>query len=272
MMKVISGIALSALAVLLACCTGISEVRDVRIEGTQFNHYLARGYKELAVYEAREKHDNAAADYFSQKALKAAKNIFVEPTLIEERNIPRESMAEVAHARTELATALISMLSADTKKPLAEAQVKFDCWLENIEEKNGAELAESCRNDFVMAMEEIAGSFNLSEAFMVFFSFNSARPEYGSDKTLGTVARILKENEGLKVEITGNTDTSGPESYNESLSLRRAKAVKKALSELGVPECRTELHAGGEDNLLVRTPDGTREHKNRRADILITRK
>jgi outer membrane protein OmpA-like peptidoglycan-associated protein len=257
----------------LAACTSISEVKDERIEGTEFGHYLAREYRELALYEANVKHDNAAADYFSERAIASNNNLFVEPSLLEEYdNIPQERMAELAHARTELIVALLAMKKPDNYKPLAKAQVKFDCWLENTPEKNGQDLANSCKADFLAAMDEVIGNIHLTEAFMVFFPLNSVRLDKAAMQTLMVVARILKENEGIKVVLTGNTDTTGPESYNDTLSMRRARAVQKALHDLDVEGTQMELFAGGEHNLLVVTPDNTKELKNRRVDILISKK
>lgn len=72
-----------------------------------------------------------------------------------------------------------------------------------------------------------------------------------------------------KVYVTGYTDTSGSKSYNMALSARRAEAVKKDLIDIGVKPDIITTRAMGENNLLVPTPDGTREPKNRRVEVTV---
>ncbi len=255
----------------LSSCSNISRVEQSRIEGTQFNHYLGRGYQTLALYE-KELSDNADADYFSRKALQSHKNLYVEPTLIAERDVPQQHLAELAVARSQLIDALFTLKSPETWEVLAYAQVQYDCWIENLEEKTGMEQAALCKANFLKAMDKLLGRLDLSEAFMVFFDFNSSELTPKAKEAIAVVAKAMKDNPSLKVVLTGNTDTVGPESYNDGLSLRRAKTVQKALHDLGVAKDRAELYAEGEHNLLVQTPDNVREPRNRRVDILMTKK
>ena len=67
---------------------------------------------------------------------------------------------------------------------------------------------------------------------------------------------------------TGHTDTSGPESYNMALSLRRANAVKDALVRDGVPAQAIVVIGKGESQPLTPTGDGVREPQNRRVEIV----
>ncbi len=272
-MKLANILCFSMLFTSLAACSGVRELERTRIEGTEFGHYLARGYRDLAFTESERMRDARAAEYFAQKALKSQANLFVEPSLIEQYDIPQESMAEVAHARSELITALLAMKTPENFRPLANAQVKFDCWLENIDDKDAGsgERAASCRDEFLGSMDEVVGNLTLSKAFMVFFPLNSVAINEEAMQTLKVVADILKVNQGIKISLTGNTDTTGPEAYNDTLSMRRAQAVQRKLHDLGVSGAQIELLAGGEHNLLVITPDNTKELKNRRVDILITK-
>ena len=72
-------------------------------------------------------------------------------------------------------------------------------------------------------------------SFMVFFDWDRSNL---SDQALGTIrqaAAAFKSKGSARITATGHTDTSGPESYNMALSLRRANAVKDALVREGVP-------------------------------------
>ncbi|MBV8190267.1 MAG: OmpA family protein [Alphaproteobacteria bacterium] len=103
---------------------------------------------------------------------------------------------------------------------------------------------------------------------MVFFDWDSANL---SPQALGTVQRaadLFKANGNARITATGHTDTSGPESYNVALSLRRANVVKDALVRDGVPAQAIVVVGKGESQLLSPTGDGVREPQNRRVEIV----
>jgi outer membrane protein OmpA-like peptidoglycan-associated protein len=104
---------------------------------------------------------------------------------------------------------------------------------------------------------------------MVFFDWDSANL---SPQALGTVQRaadLFKANGNARITATGHTDTSGPESYNMALSLRRASVVKDALVRDGVPAQAIVVIGKGESQPLSPTGDGVREPQNRRVEIII---
>lgn len=77
---------------------------------------------------------------------------------------------------------------------------------------------------------------------------------------------ILKRNP-TEIMISGHTDTSASNSYNDELSRRRAERVKQDLIEIGVAEDTISISSEGEYRLLVTTPDETVEVRNRRVEI-----
>ncbi len=62
----------------------------------------------------------------------------------------------------------------------------------------------------------------------------------------------------VRLTATGHADRSGPDSYNQRLSQRRAEAVREVLIREGVPAGEIEIFARGESEPLVQTPDGVR--------------
>jgi OOP family OmpA-OmpF porin len=69
----------------------------------------------------------------------------------------------------------------------------------------------------------------------LFFDFDESRvkPEYYGE--LREVVKVIKDG-GMRVSITGYTDSKGSAEYNEKLSLRRAEAVKEKLLEFGLAD------------------------------------
>ena len=106
-------------------------------------------------------------------------------------------------------------------------------------------------------------------SFMVFFDWDRANLSQQAMQTIGQAASAFKTKGNARITATGHTDTSGPESYNMALSLRRANAVKDALVQNGVPAQAISVIGRGEQGLLVQTGDGVREPQNRRVEIVV---
>lgn len=81
-------------------------------------------------------------------------------------------------------------------------------------------------------------------------------------------AKYLNANRGFKVLVQGNTDERGTPEYNLSLGQKRADAVKRALTLLGVKEDQIESVSLGEEKPKNPGHDEAAWSENRRADIL----
>ena len=106
-------------------------------------------------------------------------------------------------------------------------------------------------------------------SFMVFFDWDRSNLSQQALNTIKQAADAFKQKGNARITATGHTDTSGPESYNMALSLRRANAVKDALVREGVPAQAISVVGRGEQGLLVQTGDGVREPQNRRVEIVV---
>jgi outer membrane protein OmpA-like peptidoglycan-associated protein len=81
--------------------------------------------------------------------------------------------------------------------------------------------------------------------------------------------RLMAENRNVYLEIQGHTDSSGPESYNDTLGEQRAEAVRKYLSHKGVALNRMATISYGEESPVApnETPEG--RSQNRRVAIVV---
>ncbi len=86
-------------------------------------------------------------------------------------------------------------------------------------------------------------------------------------QVLSDVALVLNEYEKTLIEITGFTDSTGEDAYNQRLSERRAESVRSYLSAQGVRPVRLVARGLGERMPIASndTPEGRRQ--NRRVEI-----
>jgi outer membrane protein OmpA-like peptidoglycan-associated protein len=79
----------------------------------------------------------------------------------------------------------------------------------------------------------------------------------------------ISRRKAAEIVVTGHTDTMGARSFNDSLSLERAKAVAKLFIARGVPADSVTEAGRGERELLVQTADQVPEPRNRRVVITV---
>ena len=78
------------------------------------------------------------------------------------------------------------------------------------------------------------------------FDVNKSSIKPASMGEINAIAKILKENASLKVEIGGHTDTDGDDASNLKLSDARANAVKTQLVSMGIDATRLSTKGYGE--------------------------
>jgi outer membrane protein OmpA-like peptidoglycan-associated protein len=108
-----------------------------------------------------------------------------------------------------------------------------------------------------------------ARTFLVFFDWNRADLTARARQIIAEAAQARTRQAVTRIEVTGHTDTSGSAQYNQGLSVRRANTVAAELVRLGVPRNEITTRGVGESQLLVPTPDNTREPQNRRVEIVL---
>jgi outer membrane protein OmpA-like peptidoglycan-associated protein len=99
--------------------------------------------------------------------------------------------------------------------------------------------------------------------------FESGRTELApqSKIALSQVREKIRAFPAAEVTVIGHTDRVGSSEANDVLSLKRAAAIRDMLVEIGIPREAIEIVGRGERELIVQTPDGKAEERNRRVEV-----
>ena len=283
--------AAAALALLSGCALlgsgyDIEKIRGAEAVGTPFTRALTEEYRDIALFEADQMYDWADAGYFARKGLRAAGGEVAQPEQLADWRLPAGRVDEMASARASMVELLDQTARDKVPDLAAHAQGRFDCWVEQQEENHQPDHIAACREAFYAALEalrmamapkpmaepepepEPAPPPPAPKRFVVFFAFDSAQI---SSDALTVIQDAIAAAQGRPVDftVTGHADRSGPEDYNLALSLRRANAVRDALTGRGISAGRISVAGRGEAEPAVPTADGVREQANRRVEIIL---
>ena len=102
---------------------------------------------------------------------------------------------------------------------------------------------------------------------VVYFDYDSfaIRPEFQS--VIEAHARFMKSDKNRKVVLEGHTDERGGREYNLALGQKRAEALRRALSLLGVSDTQLEAVSFGKEKPAAMGTTEAALEKNRRAEI-----
>lgn len=105
---------------------------------------------------------------------------------------------------------------------------------------------------------------------MVNFGFDSSNLTSSAKTNLDKLAQVLVNNPDTNINIYGYTDSKGSDSYNLSLSERRANAVKSYLVSKGISSSRIFAMGRGENDPVASNDTEAGRAENRRVEFAIT--
>jgi len=106
-------------------------------------------------------------------------------------------------------------------------------------------------------------------SYGIYFDVNSDKVKPESYGALNEIAKVLKENADVKIQIVGHTDSDGADASNLDLSKRRAAAVKNELSRnFGIDASRMETDGKGEGQPIAANDTPSNKALNRRVEFI----
>ena len=153
--------------------------------------------------------------------------------------------------------------SNEASETLDQAQQLNDETLAALEELREAidqmpEESEELMTEMVRIVNNVQFEFDKAEII---------EPAYDE---LNSLAAIMQEYDGLRVDIAARADERGSESYNEELSMRRAEAVKSYLIDQGVSASKVSTSALGESDPLMSGNSQTAYAQNRSVQLTLS--
>lgn len=282
----------------------LEALKKITPTGSPFSQQLVNEYRVFSKFLYDNDFDFSDSVHFARKGLSVASGEEVFPEPVVDWDVRREHIAELSSSRARLIRAIKGGARQMEPQKSAIAQARFDCWIEESEEGNHENDCKRQFEELLPQLEQAAGNTNIADRYndrtqpvpqapvspyptpvgydgtgsneplnvaealyLIFFDFDSANIRA---EARGVVDELAKEISGIAlsgIKIVGHADTSGTESYNQRLGLRRANAVKDALIARGIDPAIISVDTRGENELLVPTSDGVREPANRRSVI-----
>ena len=122
------------------------------------------------------------------------------------------------------------------------------------------------RNDSVVG-NPLRDPANILSKRSVYFDYDSNAVKDDYRNLVQAHSRYLGDKRDSSIRIEGNCDERGSREYNLALGQRRAEAVKKVMTVLGVSDGRIETVSYGEEKPVGMGHDEQSWAQNRRADI-----
>lgn len=138
----------------------------------------------------------------------------------------------------------------------------------NYQDRQERKLREEMANSGVDVVRQ-GDNITLDIPGGVTFAVDSAEINANFRPILDRVAATLVEYDQTLIEVAGHTDSSGSESYNQSLSERRASSVAAYLSNRGVPMRRIVTVGAGELHPIATNETAAGREQNRRVEVTI---
>ena len=278
---------LGSLALAGCAGTGLESAKDRSPSGSDFSKNLYSGYIDLSEGEYAE-HDFTDSDVFAQKASLASEGADVTPDEISDRNLPDDRVGVLSSSRDRLMAAMAAGAAAKSPKHAAEAQVAFDCWMQEQEENRQPDDIAACQAGFVDAIAKVEADLEEPKAvaaapapapqpeptletksWVVYFDFDSAALSADAASKIEEAVTYAKSGDA-KVSLTGHTDRAGADAYNDLLSAERANAVAKAMGDQGLGVNEVQMISLGEKDPAVATIDDVKEPLNRRVVVKVS--
>jgi outer membrane protein OmpA-like peptidoglycan-associated protein len=240
---------IAAACITMAGCNSTPK-SNATLDAAQANYAAAQADPSVQKYAPIELKDAGDALAKAEHALKERE----KPAVVEHLAYLAKQRVAITQNLAQLKTAeeSVKTATADRDKVLLQART--------------AE-ADRLRNELNAKQTDRGLTISLGD---VLFDTNKAQLKSGGSRVTQKIAKFLEENPQRNISIEGFTDSTGSDEHNQTLSERRAEAVKAALVDQGVTPDRIVSHGYGEAYPVADNNTSAGRQLNRRVDVVIS--
>lgn len=217
--------------------------------------------------------DKAAVDHFAYLARQRAAGEIARAeqavTLVGHNRARILMAARSSEAAAGTASALKARDQTEQARAQAEARMEADKQLAAAAEAARARAAKLQQELTDLQAKQTARGMVLTLGD-VLFDTGRAELKAGAFSTADRLATFLRQNPERTVAIEGHTDSVGSDSFNQSLSERRAQAVRVALTSRGIDSGRMTAAGMGEAKPVANNATAEGRQRNRRMEVVIS--
>jgi outer membrane protein OmpA-like peptidoglycan-associated protein len=107
------------------------------------------------------------------------------------------------------------------------------------------------------------------ERFILYFETGTTGLCAASVAAVPAVVEVIRRRAAVSVAISGHTDATGSDAFNDRLAQARAERVRALLVERGVAPALLSVSSHGKGNPAIPTRDGVPEPRNRRVEVTV---
>ncbi|MBW2713484.1 MAG: OmpA family protein [Deltaproteobacteria bacterium] len=163
-----------------------------------------------------------------------------------------------------------AVIGGDTKGALvgAAAGAALGAGAGHYMDNQEAKMREQLQGTGV-SVTRVGDNIRLNMPGNITFSTNSPSVQGSFYPVLNSVAEVLKEFDKTAVHVTGFTDSTGGDAYNQELSEGRAGSVSQYLKGQAISPARLHTNGMGERNPIADNSTTDGRQANRRVEITV---
>jgi outer membrane protein OmpA-like peptidoglycan-associated protein len=183
-----------------------------------------------------------------------------------------------AEARRQQAEALAQQQAAQAQQQQAEAAAAAAVQAANLADQQRQEAVrqkEAMRARLLAQLNQVLQTRDTGRGLIVsmpdvLFDFNKYTLKPEARERLARISGIVLAYPDLKLEIDGYTDSVGSDEYNQTLSDKRAEAVRDYLTSSGVSSNNVEARGMGKADPVADNSTAAGRQLNRRVEMIVS--
>jgi outer membrane protein OmpA-like peptidoglycan-associated protein len=211
----------------------------------------------IAAAQARRQQADAEAAALRQQAESASQRANAA------QEAAQEMSTQAVQARAQAQQAQAAAQSAQTQLEETRRQLaQSDAETRRLRIQNELSRIASTRSESRGLIVTLNGG--------ILFDTGKTALKPGAKSTLSKIAKQLQTDPSLKIAVEGHTDSVGGTATNQSLSEKRANAVREYLVSAGISADHITADGKGEESPIATNKTAAGRQQNRRVELVIT--